>query len=75
MKLNPGIIAHALPVAPQYICAGSEQNLMLADVRTLMPDNSLFADDILYFGVWSDLQQFESNLPANMCCVGEAKTH
>ena len=70
MKLNTGIIAQALPAAPQYICAGSDYNLTLADVRALIPDNGLFADDILYLAVWNDLLQYESNLPTNICCIG-----
>ena len=48
MKLNTGIIAHALPSEPQYICGNPDHGLTLTDIRVLTPDYNLFSNDILY---------------------------
>ena len=77
MKLNTGIIAHALPSEPQYICGNPDHGLSLTDIRILTPDYYLFSNDILYFAVWDELRGLSDNVPAYLCCVGggeEART-
>jgi len=49
MKLNTGIIAHALTPPPLFICGTPDHGLTLSDVRFLLPGKGPYEKDILYF--------------------------
>jgi hypothetical protein len=70
MKLNTGIIAHAMPAAPSYVCGVPAHKLCLSDVRFFITASPAFSDEILYFTHWDTLGQYSGALPAYLLCIG-----
>lgn len=74
MKLNTGIIANSLPMKPLGLCGQADHPLALSDIRTLLPECSLYSEDILYFGEWEAVKKLSGKMPAYAVCVGGGKS-
>lgn len=70
MKLNTGIILHALPYEPLFVCGQPDHKLLFDDVRMLSPRNDVYSEEILFFAEWADLQKVTSSPPAYVACIG-----
>jgi hypothetical protein len=70
MRLNTGIITHALPFTPDFVCGHPDHALALNDVRFLPAEKSLYSEDILYFAEWEKLRSHKSPVPPYLFCVG-----
>jgi hypothetical protein len=70
MKLNTGIIAHALPTVPPFVCGPPAHKLCLSDVRFFITGSEAFSDEILYFANWETLRNYDGDLPPYLFCIG-----
>jgi hypothetical protein len=70
MKLNTGILLHALPFKPQYVCGQPDHKLIFDDVRMLSPKNDVFSEEFLFFAEWGSLRSIPSSPPLSVVCIG-----
>jgi hypothetical protein len=70
MKLNTGIIAHSLPIAPRFVCGCPDHSLIFSDVRFFREEKGFYDEDIFYFAQWDKLKESKNTVPLYMFCVG-----
>jgi len=70
MRLNTGIIAHYMPTKAEHICGFPDHQLVLSDIRFLLPGKDRYLDSFLYLTLWDELKNAEGNLPSYIVCVG-----
>jgi hypothetical protein len=70
MKLNTGIILHALPFEPEFVSGKPDHKLIFDDVRMLSPKNNIFSEEYLLFAEWGQLRKITGSPPAYIVCVG-----